>query len=86
MTKFFAAACAALLLHAPTVAFADDAMMAGGHTNLMCKSTASMMYDGKIVGPDLSNARTTDQINTAWQGWISARFPQRRAGDSPRAA
>jgi hypothetical protein len=102
MTKFFTVACAALLLAAPTVALADDAMkgdhmamkpaakamicreaqagekgnamMAGGHTSLMCKSVASMMHDGKIVGPDLSKALTTDQVNAAWQAWVSAQF------------
>ena len=52
MTEFYTAACAALVLAAPTVALADDAMMAGGHTDLMCKSTASMMHDEKIVGPE----------------------------------
>ncbi len=101
MTKILTAACAVLLLGAPTVAFADDAMkadqmmmkpgammicreakpnekgtamMMSGHMNLTCKSITAMMHDGKVTGPDLSKALTTEQVSAAWQAWIAAQF------------
>lgn len=51
-----------------------NAMMMAGQKPLMCKTVAAMMHDGKISGPDLSKALTTEQVNAAWQAWISAKF------------
>ena len=48
-----------------------SATMMGQGTALVCKPVADMMKAGKMAGPDLSKALTSQQADEAWQKWVA---------------